>query len=126
MAELICIVCPKGCHLHIDEEQDYKVTGNNCRKGETYGKQELINPVRTITSTCKIKEGNLPRIPVKTSDTIPKGKMTAIMYEINQVELTAPVHIGDTIISNVLDTGVDIVACKNMEKQPKPTIIGGY
>ncbi|MEG0255509.1 MAG: DUF1667 domain-containing protein [Vagococcus sp.] len=116
MAELICIVCPKGCHLQVDEENNYKVTGNNCGRGIVYGKQELINPVRTITSTCRIKEANLPRIPVKTNETIPKGKMDEIMHEINQVELTAPIHIGDIIIPNILDTGVDIVACKNMEK----------
>ena len=116
MAELICIVCPKGCHIHVDEENDYKVTGNNCRKGEVYGKQELINPVRTITSTCKIKNGNLPRIPVKTQDTIPKGKMIEIMALINKVELQAPVHVGDLIIENVLDTGENVVACKNMER----------
>lgn len=116
MAELICIVCPKGCHLHVDEDNGYKVTGNNCRKGEVYGKQELINPVRTITSTCKIQKANLPRVPVKTSDSIPKSKMIAIMSEINKIELEAPVHVGDTIISNILGTGVDVVACKNMEK----------
>lgn len=116
MAELICIVCPKGCHLHVDETNDYKVTGNDCRKGEIYGRNELINPVRTVTSTCKIKNSMLPRIPVKTSDTIPKGKMTEIMKEINKIELTAPVALGDVIISNVSGTGVDVVACRNMEK----------
>lgn len=116
MAELICIVCPKGCHLHVDETNDYKVTGNNCGRGIVYGKQELINPVRTITSTCRIKEGNLPRIPVKTQDTIPKGKMLEIMKMINQVELEAPVHVGDLVLENVLDTGVNVVACKDMER----------
>ncbi|MEG0664100.1 MAG: molybdopterin oxidoreductase, partial [Clostridia bacterium] len=30
MKKLICIVCPKGCHLNIDEKNDYKITGNNC------------------------------------------------------------------------------------------------
>ena len=30
MRELICITCPKGCHLKVDEENDYKVTGNGC------------------------------------------------------------------------------------------------
>ena len=114
MAELICIVCPKGCHLHVDEQNEYRVTGNHCKKGEVYGKQELINPVRTITSTCKITHGQLPRIPVKTSDTIPKGKMFEIMKEINHVVLEAPVAAGDLIIENVLDTGVDVIACKEM------------
>lgn len=116
MAELICIVCPKGCHIQVDEKNDYRVTGNNCRKGEIYGKQELINPVRTITSTCKIKNGYLPRIPVKTKDTIPKDKMLEIMRLINQVELQAPVHVGELVIENILDTGVDVVVCKNMER----------
>ncbi len=116
MAELICIVCPKGCHLQVDEENNFKVTGNGCGRGKVYGRQEMINPVRTITSTCRIKEANLPRIPVKTNETIPKGKMQDIMAEINQVELQAPVYVGDIIIPNILETGVDVVACKNMEK----------
>ena len=25
MKELICIVCPKGCRLHVDENDGYKV-----------------------------------------------------------------------------------------------------
>ncbi|MGX6978365.1 DUF1667 domain-containing protein [Vagococcus elongatus] len=114
MAEIICIVCPVGCHLTVDEENDYKVTGNQCNKGAIYGKQELQNPVRTVTSTIKIKAGSHPRLPVKTSDTIPKGKITDIMTLINQTEVTAPVSVGDVIIPNILDTGVDIVATRSM------------
>ena len=30
--ELICISCPKGCHLKVDEEAN-KVTGNGCPRG---------------------------------------------------------------------------------------------
>ena len=26
--ELICICCPKGCHLRVDTANDYAVTGN--------------------------------------------------------------------------------------------------
>ena len=35
MRELICITCPKGCHLKVDEENDYKVTGNGCPRGKS-------------------------------------------------------------------------------------------
>ena len=38
MKELICIVCPKGCHLKVDENNDYKVSGNACERGAEYGK----------------------------------------------------------------------------------------
>lgn len=116
MTEMICIVCPKGCHLHVDEKNNYKVTGNRCKKGVSYGQQELINPVRTITSTCKISHAILPRIPVKTMEAIPKSKMMAVMHQINHIELDAPVHMGEIIIENVSDTGIDIVACRDMER----------
>ncbi|MGY3749100.1 DUF1667 domain-containing protein [Vagococcus acidifermentans] len=116
MAELICIVCPIGCHLTVDEANDYKVTGNRCKKGEAYGKQELQNPVRTITSTVRLNAAELTRLPVKTSDTIPKGKMSDIMTVINHTEVTAPIEAGDVIISNVLDTGVDVIATRTIKK----------
>ena len=35
MKELICIVCPKGCHLQVDEAHDYAVTGNSCPGGRS-------------------------------------------------------------------------------------------
>ena len=44
MKELICIVCPRGCHLKVDEANGCKVTGNSCPRGEQYGKAELLNP----------------------------------------------------------------------------------
>lgn len=37
MKELICIVCPRGCHLKVDEANDYAVTGNSCPRGAEYG-----------------------------------------------------------------------------------------
>ena len=71
MKELICIVCPKGCHLKVDEENGYAVTGNSCPRGAEYGKNELSNPTRMLTSTVCIEGGIYPRLPVKTSQAIP-------------------------------------------------------
>ena len=56
MTELICIVCPKGCHLKVDEENGYKVTGNGCPRGAAW--REGTNPGRVII-TVKI-EGKQP------------------------------------------------------------------
>ena len=44
MTELICIVCPKGCHLKVDEEKDFAVTGNGCPRGAEYGKKGAHEP----------------------------------------------------------------------------------
>ena len=114
MKELICIVCPKGCHLTVDEENGYAVSGNRCPRGEEYGKNEVIAPKRTITSTVKVSGGLYPRLPVKTDKPIPKELIFEAMKLLDAVELTAPVKVGDVVIENVLGTGVNFIASRNM------------
>ncbi len=114
MRELICICCPRGCHLQVDDELN--VTGNFCPRGEKYGKQEVSNPTRVVTSTVRISNAELAMCPVKTKDPIPKGKIFDVMQSINKIQIQAPIHIGDVIIPNVCGTGVDVVSTRNMEK----------
>ena len=106
----------KGCHLKVDEENDYAVTGNACPRGAEYGKNELKNPKRVITSTVKTNSTEYCRCPVKTNGAIPKGKMFEIMKMLDDVELKTPIRVGDIVVRNLFDTGVDIVACKEILK----------
>ena len=117
MTDLICIVCPKGCHLKVDEENGYKVTGNGCPRGAAYGEKELVNPTRVITSTVRVEAKTARRVPVKTASDIPKGKIYDIMKELDKVTMKAPVAIGDVVIPNVLGLGVDVVACKKVAEK---------
>lgn len=110
MTELICIVCPKGCHLKVDEENGYAVTGNSCEKGAAYGKKELTNPTRVVTSTVRVDGGEKRRVSVKTNRDIPKGKMLEAVASLDAVCLTAPVHIGEVVLEDILGTGADFVA----------------
>ena len=113
MKELICIVCPRGCRLNVDEKA-LKVTGNSCNRGAIYGINEITNPIRVITSTVKIKNASLKRLPVKTSKAISKSLMFEVIKLLDDVEVTSPIHIGDVILKNILGTDVDIIACKDM------------
>jgi len=112
--QLICIACPMGCHLEIDIDDDYKVTGNKCKRGIEYGKKELINPTRIITSTVVIKGGIYKRLPVKTDGEISKKLIFEVMKELNNISVVSPVKCGDIIIKNVCDTSVNIVASRSM------------
>lgn len=112
--ELICICCPRGCHLKVDE--NLNVTGNFCPRGAAYGKQEVSNPTRVVTSSVRISHAELAMCPVKTKDPIPKGKIFDVMQSITNTHIEAPVHIGDVVIADVCGTGVDVVATRNMEK----------
>ena len=114
MTNLICIVCPKGCHLAVDEENGCKVTGFGCPRGEEYGKKEMTNPTRVITSTVKISGGIHKRLPVKTNRDIPKGLIHDAMALLDAVELTAPVKVGDVVVKDICGTGADWVASRNM------------
>ena len=114
MKELICIVCPKGCHLKVDEENNYRVTGNSCEKGEAYGKKELTNPTRVVTSTVRLSGASIRRLPVKTNGDIPKQDIFRAVALLDGASAAAPVRRGDVIVPNVLGLGVDFVATKSI------------
>lgn len=113
MANIVCIVCPKGCRLTVDETT-FEVVGNNCPRGAAYGKAELTSPTRVITSTVKVEKGDICRCPVRTKGAIPKGKMFDVMSALRKVTLVSPVKIGDVVIPNVCDTGIDVIATRNV------------
>ncbi len=115
--EMICVSCPLGCMLSVelnDKNEVMSVSGNTCKRGEQYAIDECTNPVRMLTSTMKVHGGKLPVIPVKTSKPIPKGKMFECMEIINSVSVDAPVKMGEVLISNICDTGADIIATNEM------------
>ena len=113
MRELICINCPRGCRLKVDDQLN--VTGNFCPRGVIYAKNELTHPLRTLTSTVRVVSKTDRRLPVKSSEPLPKEMVFAAVKELDHVEIKAPVHIGDVVIENVCGTGVNIVATKNIE-----------
>ena len=112
--KLICISCPRGCHLEVDE--NLNVTGNTCPRGKTYGIAEVTNPTRMISSTVKITNGEIIRLPVATASPIPKGKIFEVMAEINKITVDAPIKCGEAVIKNVLGLGVDIVSTRTVER----------
>lgn len=114
MKQLICIVCPKGCHLNVDEENGFKVTGNGCARGAEYGKKELTHPTRVITSTVRIAGAVHSRCPVKTDRDIPKELIFQAMKLLDGVELHSPVQRGDIVLENILGTGANFVVTKNL------------
>ncbi len=115
--ELTCVSCPIGCQLKVElseKNEVLSVTGNTCKRGEKYAHDECTNPVRMLTTTIKVNGGSLPVIPVKTSVPIPKGKMFECMQVINNEVVDAPIKMGEVLISNICDTGADIVATNQM------------
>lgn len=113
--ELICIGCPLGCPLTVAiEGETITVAGNTCPRGEAYGKKEVSNPTRIVTSSVHVQGGELEMVSVKTERDIPKGKIFAVMQQIRAVTVQAPVKIGDVLLADCAGTGVAVVATKNV------------
>lgn len=113
MRELICITCPRGCHLKVDEIRKV-VTGNFCKRGEVYGLNEVISPKREVTSTVKIEGASINLLPVRTNKPIAKELIMDVIKELRSITVKAPIHVNDVIIKNIFGSDVDIIATREL------------
>jgi CxxC motif-containing protein len=116
---LTCIVCPMGCLLNVEVENDKigNISGNRCKRGSAYAVEECTAPKRMLTTTVRISGGIHPLLPVKTKKAIPKALIRPCMEEIRGVQVSAPVRAGDIIVKNICGTGVDIIATRSIPHQ---------
>ncbi len=114
--ELTCIGCPLGCQLKatIENGEVTEVTGNTCKRGDIYARKECTNPTRIVTSTVRVTGGTMNMVSCKTAEDVPKDKIFDVSNALASVCVKAPVAIGDVILENVCDTGVNVVATKNV------------
>ena len=110
---ITCIICPRGCSLTVNVDGDKTtVMGHGCPKGEKYGIDECVNPVRTVTSIIRVSNREDTMVSVKTADPIAKGEIFNLMKIIRESKVEAPVSIGDVIIENVF--GTNVIATKDI------------
>lgn len=114
--EIICITCPMGCSVEVthDGETVLMVDGNTCARGKKYVQEELTDPRRMVATTVKVQGGLHPLVPVYTTAPFPKPRIFDLLAAIRQVEITAPVALKQVVLHDVLGTGIDIVASREM------------
>ncbi len=115
----LCTGCPLGCRLEVDEDSHgdiIEIRGSSCRRGDRYAEQEHTDPRRGVTTTVAISGGLWPRLPVKTSGEIPKDQVLAACAELRHVRVQAPVNLGDVLVHDLLGTGCDVVATRDMAR----------
>ncbi len=117
MNELTCIMCPNSCRRTIaSAEEGYRVEGNACRKGEEFAIEEMTAPKRNFATSVLVKNGDMPLCSVRLSRPIAKELMFSVLEEIHKLTVEAPVLIGDVLIENILDTGADVIATRDVGK----------
>ena len=113
--ELTCINCPIGCFLtaYLENGEVVKVEGNSCPRGDKYARQEVVNPVRTVTSTVEVIGNGRKRVSVKTVPEVPKDKIFEVMEVIRNKKALHPVKIGDILEDHIAGTESRLIATSN-------------
>jgi CxxC motif-containing protein len=115
--KITCIVCPVGCKILVktDGKQFEIQGGNKCKKGIEYARNEVLDPRRILTTSILVKGGEWPLVSVRSTQPIPKDKIFAVLREIHKISVGAPVGVGQVIVKNIVNLGIDIVATKTVK-----------
>ena len=114
--KVICVTCPKGCTLVVTRDGQTVINvENGCKRGHEYAKQELTDPRRMVDSSVRIRGGLHPLLPVYTSAPFPKPRIPELLAVLREVEVSTPVALDQTILENVLGTGINIHASREMK-----------
>jgi CxxC motif-containing protein len=114
---LTCIGCPLGCQITVESEDGAVVCviGNTCPRGEAYARKEVTAPARIVTTTVRVRGGELAAVSVKTEKEIPKEKIFDCIRALKVVETAAPVRTGQVILADAAGTGVNVIATKDVD-----------
>lgn len=116
---IICINCPKGCRMTADQdEQGWKISGNDCPSGEAYALQELTDPKRILTALMR-PEGARRPVSVKTDRPVPKAKLMECAARLYQVHPKLPIAAGDVLIEDLCGTGARVIATRDCDEEAR-------
>lgn len=118
-----CTTCPSECLLTVEVERDASgnvaevrsATGNNCPRGDKFAHQELTCPMRVLTTTVAVSGGDETLLPVRTAEAIPLELHAQAMNLIRDLVVEAPIHMGDVILPNLLDTNINLIASMDID-----------
>jgi CxxC motif-containing protein len=108
-----------SCSLELTEENGdvLEVTGNECKVGVRYAEEEFKDPRRVVTTTILVRDGTLPVLPVRTTEAIPKRLVIDAVRALAEVVVQAPVTEGQVIYPDIMNTGVDVIASRDLMKE---------
>jgi CxxC motif-containing protein len=113
------VVGPIGCEIDVihDGNKIISMEGNKCEKSEEFVTQELIEPMRILTTTVRVEGARRPVMPVRTDKAVPKRLFPRIMKRLIRVKLQAPVSMLDVVVRDVLHTGANVIATRTMPRE---------
>lgn len=115
---MICVRCPRGCEMSVRMEGNASVavTGNGCKLGVDYARQEIADPRRILPTTVRVRNGSRPLVPVWTPNPIPKRLLRELAEYTRGITVDAPVAVGDVVVHDWRGMGIDLVASGSVDR----------
>lgn len=116
--EIVCLLCPIGCKINVKKKgaEIAAVENAGCKRGVDYSIKEIKSPIRDFFTTVRVKDGRIPMLSVRSKEPLPKEKLMECAIELSKLVVPAPIKIGDVIVKNIMNSGVDVIATKDVEK----------
>ena len=118
-----CTTCPSECLLTVEVERDAdgvaevrSVAGNSCPRGDKFAHQELICPMRVLTTTVAVSGGDEALLPVRTAEAIPLALHAQAMDLIRGLVIDAPIRMGDVVLEDLLGTSINLIASMDIDR----------
>jgi CxxC motif-containing protein len=113
---LTCILCPVGCELEVDRAGDgLEVRGSQCEKGIGFAEEEILHPMRNLATSVPLRRTASQMVSVRLSGPVPRDMIFPVLAEIARLRPDPPIRRGRILISNVLSTGVDVIATRTVK-----------
>ena len=117
LTEIICIQCPVACRIKLsisDAGAIEDITGYQCKEGKKYAPQEYKSPERVFSTTVRTEKSERPVLPVRSNGSVPRQMVTQCVRFLAHVKVQPPLSMGDCVVSNILDTGVDVICTDDL------------
>jgi CxxC motif-containing protein len=113
---LTCVLCPVGCELEVrrDGSTEVEVSGNQCDKGIPFAVEEVLRPRRNLATSIPVRGTASKMVSVRLSGPVPREMIFPILAEIARLRPEAPFSRGQILITDVLGTGVDVIATRTV------------
>ncbi|NWG03810.1 MAG: DUF1667 domain-containing protein [Syntrophaceae bacterium] len=115
--KIVCIGCPLGCETTLkmdDQGEVVKITGTKCKEGRKYVLEEHRSPVRVFTATVLTQNSVRPLLPVRTNRPLLKTQLKEAAKVLSKVKVQPPLRMGQIILPNLMNIGVDVVATDDL------------
>ncbi len=115
--DVTCILCPIGCNatVAVDRGTVVSVTNLECPRGEAYVLNEVTAPRRDFFTIIQVTGASVPVLPVRTTGPIPKERLFDCARALADVVVRAPIRLGDVVVQNLLNLGVDVISTKDLD-----------